>query len=136
MAGQDVFVGTRTRSGKSFIYEICPIILNAMKEHVNKVSSLSLKATYVEKRLQHRQRYEGILSVCSWESWIGGWKRQMERKFSTPRIFSTTPVNGILWSKSVKYKSIESLFNERYRKLAQKLLVSSDRHNFICNDWL
>lgn len=62
-AGQDVFVGTRTGSGKSLIYESCPIIfgessvcvvisplLSIMKEQVNRLSGLGLKATYIGKK--------------------------------------------------------------------------------------
>lgn len=63
-AGRDVFVGTRTGSGKSLIYESCPIIfgessvcvvisplLSIMKEQVSRLSGLGLKATYIWEKI-------------------------------------------------------------------------------------
>ena len=61
--GKDVFVGTRTGSGKSFIYEcskilfgkssVCVIIsllLSIMKEQVNRLSYVGFTATYIGKK--------------------------------------------------------------------------------------
>ncbi|XP_062606926.1 probable ATP-dependent DNA helicase RecS [Saccostrea cucullata] len=60
--GKDVFVGTRTGSGKSLIYESSPVVfgqsavcvivsplLSIMKEQVNRLSGLGFRATYIGK---------------------------------------------------------------------------------------
>ena len=61
--GKDVFVGTRTGSGKSLIYESSPILfgkssvcviisplLSIMKEQVNRLSNLGFTATFIGKK--------------------------------------------------------------------------------------
>ena len=60
LAGRDAFVGTRTGSGKSLIYECIPVIkpgivvvvaplLSIMREQVDKLHNLGLSATYIGK---------------------------------------------------------------------------------------
>ena len=61
--GKDVFIGTRSGSGKSLIYESSPILfrrssvcviisplLSIMKEQVNRLSNLGFTATYIGKK--------------------------------------------------------------------------------------
>jgi ATP-dependent DNA helicase RecQ len=60
--GKDVFVGTKTGSGKSLIYECAPVLLgedticvvvapllSIMKEQTDRLNALGFKATYIGK---------------------------------------------------------------------------------------
>lgn len=69
LCDRDVFVGTRSGSGKSMIYECIPVIkpgiviivaplLSIMKEQVEKLNKFGLSATYIGKNSEEIERIE------------------------------------------------------------------------------
>ncbi|XP_061190405.1 ATP-dependent DNA helicase RecQ-like [Saccostrea echinata] len=69
LLNRDVFVGTRTGSGKSLVYESIPIIkpgivvivaplLSIMREQVEKLNNFGLAATYIGKNVEENKKIE------------------------------------------------------------------------------
>ncbi|XP_061184850.1 ATP-dependent DNA helicase RecQ-like [Saccostrea echinata] len=69
LLNRDVFVGTRTGSGKSLVYESIPVIkpgivvivaplLSIMREQVEKLNNFGLAATYIRKNVEENERIE------------------------------------------------------------------------------
>ncbi|XP_061166282.1 recQ-like DNA helicase BLM [Saccostrea echinata] len=69
LLNRDVFVGTRTGSGKSLVYESIPVIkpgivvivaplLSIMREQVEKLNNFGLAATYIGKNVEENEKIE------------------------------------------------------------------------------